>query len=56
MTFTYFGCKEGQSVQIRMKLELDVWYHPLEIYAKFQTDISIHVQKESGKLFAGWEL
>ena len=51
-----FGCKVGQSVQIGMKLELDVWHHPLDVYAKFQTDISQHVQKKSGKLFAGWEL
>ena len=27
-----------------MKLELDVWHHPLDVYAKFQTDISQHVQ------------
>ena len=39
-----------------MKLELDAWHHPLDAYAKFQTDISQHVQKKSGKLFAGWEL
>ena len=51
-----FGSKVGQSVQIAMKLELDVWHHPLYVYAKFQTDISKHVQKKSGKLFAGWEL
>ena len=51
-----FGCKVGQSVQIGMKLELDVWHHPLDVYAKFQTDISQHVQKKSGKLFTGWEL
>ena len=51
-----FGCKVGQSVQIGIKLELDVWHHPLNVYAKFQTDISKHVQKMSGKLFAGWEL
>ena len=51
-----FGCRIGQSVQIGMKLELDVWHHPLDVYAKFQTDISQHVQKKSGKLFAGWEL
>ena len=42
-----FGCKVGQSVQIRMKLELDVWHHPLDVYAKFQTDISKHVQKST---------
>ena len=51
-----FGCKVSQSVQIGMKLELDVWHHPLDVYAKFQTDISQHVQKKSGKLFTGWEL
>ena len=28
-----------------MKLELNVWHHPLDVYAKFQTDISKHVQK-----------
>ena len=53
--WTIFGCKVGQNVQIGMNLELDVWHHPLDVYAKFQTDIS-HVQKKSGKLFAGWEL
>ena len=51
-----FGCKVGQSVQIEMKLEPDVWHHPLDVYAKFQTDVSQHVQKKFGKLFAGWEL
>ena len=51
-----FGCKVGQSVQMGMKLELDVWHHPLNVYAKFQTDLSQHVQKKSGKLFTGWEL
>ena len=39
-----------------MKLELDVWHHPLDVYGKFQTDISQHVQKKSVKLFAAWEL
>ena len=51
-----FGCKVGQSVQIGLKLEFDVWHHLLNVYAKFQTDISQHVQKKSGKLFTGWEL
>ena len=51
-----FGCNVGQSVQIGMKLELDVWHHPLDVYAKIQIDISQHVQKKYGKLFAGWEL
>ena len=40
-----FGCKVGQRVQIGMKLELDVWHHSTDVYAKFQTDISKHVQK-----------
>ena len=30
-----------------MKLELDMWYHPLDVYAKFQTAISKHVQKSA---------
>ena len=42
---TIFGCKVSQNVQIRMKLELDVWHHLLDVYAKFQTDISKHVKK-----------
>ena len=46
-----FGCKVGQSVQIGMKLEFDVWHHPLDVYTKFQADISQHIQKKSGKLF-----
>ena len=28
-----------------MKLELDMWHHLLDVYTKFQTDISKHVQK-----------
>ena len=28
-----------------MKLELEVWHHRLDVYTKFQTDISKHVQK-----------
>ena len=35
-----------------MKLELDVWHHPLDVYAKFQTDISQHVQKKSRENFS----
>ena len=48
-----FGCKVSQIVQIGMKLELDMWHHPLDVYVRFQIDISKHVQKKSGKLFAG---
>ena len=40
-----FGCQVGQSVQIGMKLELVVWHHPIDLYAKFQSNISKHVQK-----------
>ena len=40
-----FGCKVGQSVHIRMKLELDVWHDPLDVYEKFQTDFLQLVQK-----------
>ena len=46
-----FGCKVGQSVHIGMKLDLDVWHHPLDVYAKFQSDISQHVQKKVRKTF-----
>ena len=40
-----FGCKEGQSVPIGMKLELDMWHHLLDVYTKFQIDISKHVER-----------
>ena len=45
MQINDFDLLYGQSVQIGMKLELDVWHHPLDFYAKFQTDISHYVQK-----------
>ena len=49
-----FGCKVGQSVQNGMKLELDMWHHLLDLYTKFQTDISKHVQKsQENFLLAG---
>ena len=28
-----------------MKLKFNMWHHLLDVYAKFQTDISKHVQK-----------
>ena len=28
-----------------MKLELYLWHHSLDVYGKFQTDISKHVEK-----------
>ena len=45
-----FGCKVGQSVQIRMKLEFDLWHHPLNVYAKFQT-VSHNMYKKVRKTF-----
>ena len=40
-----FGCKVGQSVWIVIKLELDLWHCPPDVYTKFQIDISKHVEK-----------
>ena len=39
-----FACKVCQSVPIGMKLGLDLWYI-LDVYTKFQIDISKHVEK-----------
>ena len=39
------GCKLGQSHQIVMKLKFDVSCHLLNVYTKFQIDISKHVEK-----------
>ena len=33
------------SVSIGMKLELDAWHYVLDVYIKFQIDISKHVEK-----------
>ena len=44
-----FGCKVGQSVPIGMKLELDVWHYPLNVYTMSQNDISKRVEKNPGK-------
>ena len=33
-----------------MKLEIDVWHYLLNVYNKFQIDISKHVEKKAGKL------
>ena len=43
-----FGCKVDQSVQIGIKLKLDVYNHLLHVYTKFQTDIATHVEKKPG--------
>ena len=45
-----FGCKVGQSDPIVMQLKLDMLCHLLNVYTKFQIDISKHVGKKSGKL------
>ena len=45
MIWPIFGCKVGQSVHIGKKPELDMWHHLLDVYTKFQIDISKHVQK-----------
>ena len=44
-----FGCKLGQSDPIVMQLELDMSCHLLNVYTKFQIDISKHVEEKSGK-------
>ena len=44
-----FGCKLGQSDPIVMQLKLDMLCHLLNVYTKFQIDISKHVEEKSGK-------
>ena len=44
-----FGCKLGQSDPIVMQLKLDMSYHLLNLYIKFQIDISKRVEEKSGK-------
>ena len=44
-----FGCKLGQSDPIVMQLKPDMSCHLLKVYAKFQIDISKHVEEKSGK-------
>ena len=45
-----FGCKVGQSVPIGMKLEHGVCHRLLDVYSKFQIDISKHAEiKKPGK-------
>ena len=39
------GCKVGQGDLTAMKLYLDVWHCLLDVYTKFQIDISKHVEK-----------
>ena len=46
-----FGSKVGQSVLIGIKLELDVWHHQLDVYTKFQINISKHAEKRPRNLW-----
>ena len=46
----YFGCKVGQHVLSGMKFDLDVWHCVINIYDKFQIDISNRVEKAPGKI------
>ena len=45
-----FGCKVGQKVLIAIKLELNLWCRQLDVYNKFQINISIYGEKKPGKL------
>ena len=44
-----FGCKLGQGDPIVMQLKLDMSFQLLNVYTKFQIDISKHVEEKSGK-------
>ena len=44
-----FCCKLGQNDPIVMQLKLDMSCHLLNVYTKFQIDISKHVEEKSGK-------
>ena len=44
-----FGSKLGQNDPIVMQPKLDMSCHLLNIYTKFQNDISTHVEEKSGK-------
>ena len=48
--WTTFSCKIGQSDPIVTKLKLNMPYHLLNVYTKFQIDISLHVEFFFGKL------
>ena len=51
--FDLFWLQVGQNDPIAMKLKLDVSCHPPDAFIKFQVNISKHVEKKYGKLFAG---
>ena len=42
-----FGCKLGQNDPFVMQLKLDMSCHLLNVYTKFQIDISKHVEEKS---------
>ena len=44
-----FGYEQGQSDPIVMQLKLDMSCHLLNVYTKFQIDISKHVEEKSRK-------
>ena len=45
-----FGCKLGQSDPIMMKLKPNMSCHLLNVYTKFENDISKHVEKSPENL------
>ena len=49
-SFFFLLLAVGQSDPIAKKLKLDMLCHLLNVYTKFQIDISKHVEKKSGKL------
>ena len=49
MVWPTFGCKLGQNDQIVMQLKLDLLCYLLNVYTKFEIDISKHVEEKSRK-------
>ena len=45
-----FGCRLGQSDPIMIKLKLNMSCNLLNVYTKFENDISKHVEKKYGNL------
>ena len=46
---TTFGSEALQSLLFAMKVELDLWRHLLDLYTKFEINISKHVEEKPGK-------
>ena len=44
-----FGCKLGQNDPIVMQLKFNMSWHLMNVYTKFQINISKHVEEKSGK-------